>query len=216
VVSRSTPGSDWSVGGGAAFSRFAFKALPVCGSEGLLFSGHLFRQDDVFEQAWAVYGEAFTGAERRTRHEQARVMDHPRYRFSAIMHAGAVVGVLAWWRLSGFCFVEHFAIAKAHRSGGFGGRAMALLQEHEAGPVLVDVEPFETDCAAARRVAFYRRLGFAYCGQPVTLPPYDGKPETPSNFMAWGMDLEREGRARALETVCREVYGRPAAVPSAS
>lgn len=201
------PGPKSGSDGDAVFSRFAFKALPVCGKEGLWFSAHLFKQDEVFEQAWAIYTEAFTEVERRTREEQLRVMSHPCYRFSAVMHAGAVVGVLAWWRLPGFCFVEHFAIAKTHRSGGFGGRAMALLQSHVEGPVVVDVEPFGTDYAAARRVAFYNRLGFVYGDPSVMLPAYEGKADAPSNLMAWGMDLDRAGRSRVFETICREVYG---------
>ncbi len=202
------PCPEMGMGHAAAFSRFAFKALPVCGKEGLWFSAHLFKQDGIFEQAWSIYTEAFAEVERRTREEQAVVMNHPCYRFSAILHAGAVVGVLAWWRLQGFCFVEHFAVARAHRSGGFGQRAMALLQEHVAGPLVVDVEPFGTDHSAVRRVAFYNRLGFAYCDQPVLLPPYAGQAEMPSNLMAWGLALDREGRERVYEAICSEVYGR--------
>ena len=198
------------------FRRFAFKNLPVCGSDGLSLSAHLAKQDKVFAQAWAIYAEAFTGLERRTRREQTRVMRHPRYRFSAVMHEGSVVGVLAWWELPGFCFVEHFAVSAAQRSGGFGRRAMALLQEHVACPVIVDVEPFGTDQPAARRVAFYSRLGFSYGGLPVMLPAYEGKAVAPSNLMAWPSALDRAGRERVLEAIGREIYGQPDAVPYTS
>ncbi len=195
------------------FLRFAFKALPVCGAEGLWLSAHLAEQDEVFKQVWGIYAEAFTGSERRTRREQMRVMRDPSYRFSAIMHGDVVVGVLAWWELPGFCFVEHFAVSSAQRSGGFGRRAMDLLQTHVACPIVVDVAPFGTDRHAARRVAFYNRLGFSYSGQSVMLPAYEGKAIEPSNLMAWPVALDCAGRERVLETIGHEIYGQPVAVP---
>jgi ribosomal protein S18 acetylase RimI-like enzyme len=123
------------------------------------------------------------------------------------MHEDAVVGVLAWWKLPGFCFVEHFAISSAQRSGGYGRRAMELLQAHAACPIMVDVAPFGADHQAARRVAFYNRLGFKYCGASVTLPAYEGKAAAPSNLMAWQADLDSAGRTRVLEAIGREIYG---------
>ena len=184
--------------------------------EGLQFSAHLAEKDEVFRKAWAIYIEAFTGLERRSRREQTLVMRHPCYRFSAILHEGAVVGVMAWWKLAGFCFVEHLAISSAERSGGFGRRAIELLQSHVACPIVVDVEPFGTDQNAARRVAFYSRLGFAYSGKSVTLPAYEGKPAAPSNLMAWGMELDRAGRERVLEAVGREIYNQRVDMPYTS
>ncbi len=189
------------------------KALPVCGADGLKLSPHLSETDEMFKQVWTIYSEAFAGSERRTRKEQKRVMRHPFYRFSAIMQESTVVGVLAWWELQGFCFVEHFAISSAQRSGGFGRRALQLLQAHEARPILVDVAPFGTDYAASRRVAFYCRLGFQYAGVSVTLPAYEGKAAEPSNLMAWQVELDRLGHERVLETIGREIYGQCVRVP---
>lgn len=202
-----------AVDGVAGFVRFASKALPICGAEGLSLSAHLAGQGEVFEQAWAIYAEAFAGSEGRTLREQRRVVRNPLYRFSAVMHEHTVVGVLAWWELPGFCFVEHFAVSSAQRSGGFGRRAMELLQAHVACPIVVDVAPFGTDHPAARRVAFYSRLGFTYSGQPVLLPAYEGKAVEPSNLMAWPAALNRAGRERVLESVGCEIYGQPDAVP---
>jgi len=189
------------------FNRFAFKALPIVEKDGLWISAHLIGRDDVFNQAWTIYTEAFADIERRSLFEQMRVMRHPHYRFSAVRDEDAVVGVLGYWDLPGFCFIEHFAVSAACRSGGYGRRAIRLLQQHVKGPVLLDVEPFGFDQNAARRVAFYNRLGFRYCGDPVTLPPYEGKATGPTNLMSWPMALDREGRERVAEIITREVYG---------
>jgi len=200
-----TPGM--AVGDELYFRRFAFKNMPVCGADGLCLSPHLAEQDERFGQAWSIYAEAFTGFERRARREQSRVMRHPLYRFSAILQDGVVVGVLAWWDVPDFCFVEHFAISSIQRSGGLGRRALALLLAHEDRPVIVDVEPFGSGQLSSRRVAFYARLGFKYCATPVTLPPYAGKTAEPSNLMAWPVELDRIECERALAAIRRDVYG---------
>ena len=215
VQTENTYRSDFSLGsmpetgaeGAGDFNRFAFKALPVVAKDGLWFSAHLVKRDAVFEQAWAIYNASFCDFERRSFLEQRQVMGRPNYRFSAIRHADAVVGVLGYWQFADFCFVEHIAVSAAQRSGGFGCRALKLLQQHVRGPVVVDVEPFGTDQNAARRVAFYQRLGFLYCGVSVLLPPYDNKQTAPSNLMAWPAALDRQGREHVLETIGREVYG---------
>lgn len=189
------------------FSRFAFKSLPVFESGGLCFSAHLDMRSPEFETAWGIYNVAFADFECRSRLEQTWVMREPNYRFSAVMHEGSVVGVLACWKLSGFCFVEHVAIAPAYRSKGIGQQTFKLLIRHLARPVVVDVEPFGSKRLASRRVAFYARLGFNYCASPVTLPPYAGKTTKPSNLMAWPVVLDGAGRERVVETIRREVYG---------
>jgi ribosomal protein S18 acetylase RimI-like enzyme len=200
-------------GGPADLRWCAFQSPPVCGADGLRFSAHLCQKNEVFKQVWSIYTDSFAAVERRSRREQARVMRHPCYRFSAVMSEGVVVGVMAWWDLPGFCFVEHFAISSAHRSGGLGRRVVELLQAHVACPIVLDVAPFGADHQAARRVAFYQRLGFAYCGQSDLLPAYEGRKAAPSNLMAWGITLDRAGRERVLEIIGYEIYGQPSAMP---
>jgi len=191
-----------------AFSRqFSFKVLPVFEREGLWFSEHLDMSDARFGRAWQIYTESFADYERRTFLEQGTVHSHPNYRFSAILDGDAIVGVLACWSLSGFWLVEHVAIDSRQRSSGLGSRVIRLLQEHVKGPIMLDVEPLYADPHAERRVAFYERLGFHFCGEPVSLPPYEGKPEAPSHLMAWPHALDAEGRACAVATIEREVYG---------
>lgn len=193
--------------GAPEFGAFAFKALPLGGPDGLWLSAHLDDKAPLFDRVWSIYQEAFVDFERRTLAEHRGAMARPGYRFSAVMREGEAVGLLGWWSLDGFLFVEHFAINPSLRSGGLGRRALAALQAHAPVPVVVDVEPFGSDPMAARRVAFYQRLGFHYCGVPVTLPPYLGKAAAPSNFMAWPYALDAAERERCLSAIRSGVYG---------
>ncbi len=181
--------------------------------DGLWFSSHLDPNDEMFQRAWSIYTASFVDFERRSLFEHLHVTRHPRYRFSAIRRGDDVVGVLGMWSLPGFCFVEHVAIADAFRSAGLGHQTLRTVQQHVCGPVVLDVEPFGTDFYAARRVAFYRRLGFHYCGRSVTLPPYAGKVTEPSNLMTWPLALDEMSRAQVVETIEREVYGLHPLIP---
>ncbi len=199
------------IGASLAGDALRFTVDPRLGmaENGVWVSPHLQPHGDVFAQTWAIYQASFAEFERRSLDEQRAVMAKPHYRFSAIRFGSEVVGVLAYWELTGFCFVEHFAVASGHRSGGFGHRVMALLQKHMQRPIVLDVEPFGFDRNAARRVAFYQRQGFHYCGKSVELPAYTGKPVEPSNLMAWPAALSPTDRERVLETIEREIYGLP-------
>lgn len=211
---KGIPGQE-TAAGGACFQRFAFRSLPVFGGDGLWFSEHLDAGDARFGRAWRIYTAAFADFERRTYLDQMTIHSHPRYRFSALMSGDSVVGVLACWSLSGFWLVEHFAVDADRRSAGFGGRAIRLLQEHVKGAIVLDVEPIGADPHAGRRMAFYERLGFHFCGAPVTLPPYEGCPPAPSHLMAWPHALDAERRARTVAAIECEVYGLKAAAPRA-
>jgi ribosomal protein S18 acetylase RimI-like enzyme len=182
--------------------------------DGLWFSSPLDPRDELFNQAWSIYTSAFCDFERRSLFEHMCVMRQPRYRFSAIRTKEAVVGMIGLWTLPGFCFIEHLAVAPEHRSGGYGRRAIQTLQRAVRGPIVLDVEPFGAEPDAARRVAFYQRLGFQYCGRPVTLPPYAGKAAEPSNLMAWPMALDGESRQRVVDTLACEIYGLQPQVPN--
>lgn len=180
---------------------------------GLWFSPHLAPEGEMFQKAWSIYTESFADFERRSLFEHLKVMRQPRYRFSAILRGQEVVGVLGMWTLPGFCFIEHVAIGAAFRSAGLGQQALRAVQCHVGGPVVLDVEPFGTDLYAARRVSFYQRLGFHYCGRSVTLPPYVGKATEPSNLMAWPLALDETSRVRVVETIEREIYGLHPLIP---
>ena len=194
-------------GGLAGFERFAFQSLPIFARDGLWISQHLGASDGLFAEAWRILTASFADYEQRGYREQLATLRLPRYRFSAIGFGDAVVGVLGVWDLPGFRFIEHVAISEAHRSSGFGGRALRLLQQHLGGVVALDVEPASAGEEAVRRVSFYARHGFHLDAQPVTLPPYDGKATGPSHLMVWPHALRPDSRAEMVSQIRGEIYG---------
>lgn len=195
------------------FGQFAFKALPVFERGGLWLSAHLDVAGKAFGEAWRVYDASFSDCEKRAYFEQVAILRHSRYRFSAIGFGDEVVGVLGCWDLPGFRFIEHLAVSAVHRSAGFGGRAVSLLQQHLGGVIALDVEPPTAGAVAARRVAFYERNGFRFDAEPMKLPPYVGKGTGPSHLMTWSYGASAPERDAVLAAISSEVYGAAVGMP---
>ncbi|KAA3436655.1 GNAT family N-acetyltransferase [Rufibacter hautae] len=124
-----------------------------------------------FSQAWQWYEEAFPPEERRTLEQQTQLFTDSAYRFLAIMDQEEFAGFFGIWQLSGFTFLEHFAVVPSHRGKGTGSKALAILLETIPPPVLLEVEPPHSEIAQ-RRIRFYERLGFLLNDFEYRQPPY--------------------------------------------
>jgi ribosomal protein S18 acetylase RimI-like enzyme len=118
---------------------------------------------------------------------------------------GKLLGFIIFWRFKTFIFVEHFAIDSRCRGAGHGARFFGKFLSDAPLPVVLEVEPPDANPPmAARRIAFYERLGMRLCDRIDYLqPPYsrDKKP-VPMRLMSFGtIDLESN-----FETVKTTIY----------
>jgi hypothetical protein len=158
----------------------------------------------ALQAADALYLEAFPPEERRDRID-ARLGD-PRFRLDVILLRGAFAGFITHWGLGAFVYGEHVATLPALRGGG-AGRA-ALLQVIRSSPLFVG----EAECAdrgpmAARRLAYYARLGLHANDFPYMQPSYGvGKPEVPMRLLSAPRLLDAAECAQAADLIARVVY----------
>jgi hypothetical protein len=158
----------------------------------------------ALQAADALYRDAFPPEERRDRID-ARLGD-PRFRLDVILLRGAFAGFITHWELGAFVYGEHVATLPALRGGG-AGRA-ALLQVIRSSPLFVG----EAECAdrgpmAARRLAYYARLGLHANDFPYMQPSYGvGKPEVPMRLLSAPRLLDAAECAQAAELIARVVY----------
>ncbi len=70
-------------------------------------------------------------------------------------------GVLNFWDFGSFIYVEHFAVAPKLRGQGTGAALMEELRRRVGDrPLALEAEPPEDSPIAARRIGFYKRIGF--------------------------------------------------------
>lgn len=132
--------------------------------------------------------QAFPAEERRLPEDQRRVVDtDPRMVANALVLDGSFVGLLTYWKLDGFVYVEHLATLPGLRGKGLGAEVMKRLTAEAGVPVVLEVELPE-DEMTCRRVNFYRRCGLVLWERQAYLqPPYHaGVSAVPLRLMVYG------------------------------
>lgn len=113
---------------------------------------------ELFDQAFALYEDAFPYAERRDKAETLRALKKDQYRFCVLTEEDRFIGIMLFWVTGKVLFLEHFAIRKNLRGKGYGSAALALLKEMDL-PIILEIEPPEEDYQI-KRYDFYKRNGF--------------------------------------------------------
>lgn len=118
-----------------------------------------------------------------------------------------ILGFMNYWELSGFVYLEHFAVAREFRRHGIGGQLMKRLRETHDIPVILEVEPPETSDYAVRRIKFYENLGFFANDYEYYQPPYRAD-EVPVRLilMSNGKPLSPEEFVRVRDVIYSDAY----------
>ena len=159
------------------------------------------------EKACRLYETAFPECERRPTDAWLALMtSEPTFHAMAVGTETIFAGFLTYWEMSGFLYVEHFAIVPEARGGGIGEYMMRqFLQSFPH--VVLEAEP-PTDEMTRRRIGFYRRCGFEISKRSYLQPPYRrGEQPVPLVLMstdpAW-LEVRFEDVCRVI---AQKVYG---------
>lgn len=151
---------------------------------------------------------AFPQEERRDTFQQRDFSDtNPLFCNNIILENEQPIGMISYWRMNRFFYIEHFAIDPNLRNGGYGKRVLEAIQEKLQGPIVLEVEE-PTDEMSTRRINFYKRLGFTLYERPYMQPPYrKGDSGLPMFLMTYGdIDMEQSFE-QVRDTLYKEVYG---------
>lgn len=163
--------------------------------------------EHLFEQVYTLMQDSFPPAERRTFDGQRVLLSNPHYRLRIQAGSSAITAMMAVWEFTAFRFVEHIAISPSLRGQGLGGQWIDDYAADNSTPIILEVEPPETEIAA-RRIGFYQRHGFHACPfsyqQPSMQP---GQPSIPLLLMQSGKPLTKSAFLQVRDTLYREVYG---------
>lgn len=151
---------------------------------------------------------AFPKEERRDTDQQREYSDnHPLFHCNIVSENGTRIGMISYWTLENFYYIEHFAIAPTLRNGGYGGRVLRAIQAQLGGPIVLEVEMPDNEMSI-RRIHFYERQGLTLHQKPYMQPPYRlGDSGLPLLLMTYGdinMENDFEKVKRAIH---KEVYG---------
>lgn len=160
-----------------------------------------------FDQVYKIMEASFPESERRTHAGQKALLDNPHYRLiKEADENNKLMAFLAVWEFPRFRFVEHIAVDPVIRGGGLGGKLMTAYIAESETPVLLEVEPPDTELAG-RRIGFYERLGFHLNHYPYVQPPLQkGQQDLPLHLMSYPQPLTEDEFAACKEILYTKVY----------
>lgn len=141
--------------------------------ETALYSPENPLSSELFSELFKILEYSFPENERRDFDDQLAKSKCPEFRTMTLSEDGKLLGFLNFWELSDFVYLEHFAVDKNLRGKGLGSELIRQLCAICTGKTIVlEAEPPELNEFSARRIEFYRRLGFHTNPFPYKQPPY--------------------------------------------
>lgn len=132
----------------------------------------------------------------------------PHFYNNIILEDHKPIGLITYWNLDDFYYIEHFAIDPEQRNGGYGKKVLEHLKEvvnHH--PIVLEVELPEEELAQ-RRINFYKRHGYSLWEKEYFQPPYKtGDNPLPMYLMVSGnLDMDTDFD-KVKSKIHKNVYG---------
>lgn len=162
---------------------------------------------EIFEQLYSIMEYSFPKDERRDFDAQYEKLGNPAFYSAALMEDEKALGFLNFWQLSGYVYIEHFAISQELRGKGIGSELIRKICENFGNQqIILEAEPPELNEIAARRIEFYKRLGFIFNDFHYLQPPYR-KGENPVKLKIMSIQpLSEDDFKEKIRILYREVY----------
>jgi GNAT superfamily N-acetyltransferase len=133
----------------------------------------------------------------------------PHFYCHIVLEDETPIGLVTYWDLGGFYYVEHLAVDPNRRNGGYGHGLLEYLADRLKKPIVLEVER-PTEEMSRRRINFYRRHGYALWEKDYFQPPYkSGYDKLPMYLMVKGDLNPEEDFESVKECIHRAVYPEP-------
>lgn len=163
----------------------------------------------LFARLWQIYEASFPPSERRGLAAQTRLFNNARYRLDAWLATGAMVGLIAWWEYDTYRYIEHLATAPESRDQGYGASILRTWMESDPSPVYIEIEEV-ADTLTARRLGFYKRLGFMETPYRTLQPPYQkGFAPVRMQVLSWPEAISAAQFTTLVQSLQSEIWARP-------
>jgi ribosomal protein S18 acetylase RimI-like enzyme len=170
---------------------------------------HIHNYKDPY---WAaimnIYKKSFPIEEQRPTESMERLLaEENRYRISALLNEESEpIGLLTSWNLGTFTYIEHFAIAPAFRSQGYGTWALKAFIHSLSSPMVLEVEP-PIDDTTQQRIQFYQRNGLILYEYNYFQPPYTAEQEGVVLRLMGSIPENKDFVTNVSYLLHKEVYG---------
>ena len=167
-----------------------------------------FMNPQQFDQVFSIMEHSFPIDEYRTYAEQKCLLDNPKYKLYTLPDTqnSQISAFVSIWLFSDFAYIEHFAVSAAARCQGLGSSILNEIKHILSCQICLEVELPKTDLAK-RRIAFYKRNGFALNDYPYIQPALSkGRHPLPLLLMTTDGTITPDRFAYIKTTLYQHVY----------
>lgn len=158
-----------------------------------------------FNEMWGLYQASFPEEERRDMPYFLATIAIDSCHLEALLRDGRFVGMLCWWKLDSFCYIEYLATDPSLRGGGLGKEILqSFIAENKSSKIVLEVEHPESEINC-RRIGFYERLGFVQNSEyDYSHPCYTRGSKSRISLLL--MSLSERLTIAEYESFCRECF----------
>lgn len=147
--------------------------------------------DPFFHLGWNLYESSFPAIEKRTVEEQALTLQKEPYTFMTCHEESTFIGIITFWNIDGFTYIEHFAVNETLRGQNYGSKVLNhFIKKYKN--IFLEIEPPICDIST-RRLSFYKKLGFVQNDIKHFQAPFR-KNDTPLqlDILSWNTPLDKQ------------------------
>lgn len=163
-------------------------------------------QSYEFDDLFKIMKESFPNVERRSFEDQKSLFEEKRYKVFGYKENDDLIGFLATWEFENFNFIEHFAVDSNARGKKRGTFILKQYLKKCNKQIFLEVEEPTTEIAA-RRIEFYKRLGFNLNSYNYLQPPLQKQnPLLPLKVMSYPRNVTASEFMNFKKIVYDKVY----------
>lgn len=164
-------------------------------------------KEEEFDEVFNILENSFSKDEVRPYIYAKKLLSNPLYNiYVKKSENGSIEAFITFWKLSGFDFIEYFAVKKELRGQDIGSSMINAYLEEENAWVILEVEAYDTELAK-RRIAFYERLGFIYNDVGYIQPTYKyTHSKVPFKLMSYPKEISKKEFTDIKKEIFKNVY----------
>lgn len=126
-----------------------------------------------FDKVFEIMDKSFPNSEMRDYDGQKKLLSADKDIYSIYVERNGnndVIGFIAFWELTDFTYIEHFAVDEKCRGKNIGEKMLNEFVKAQSRPVVLEVE-YPEDDFSIRRIGFYKRNNFIMNEYKYLQPP---------------------------------------------
>ena len=159
-----------------------------------------------FAELKLLYTRAFPPDERRDSYELDKMLNNDSFSFLMISHYDKPAGLIAFWLIEDYAFIEHLVVTEQFRNRKIGETAVHLLNEALQLPLLLETE-HPTEEISKSRLGFYERQGFMIVDADYIQPAYHPEKKPVEMLLLSNQTIEKEKLIALVKSIHKLVYG---------